>query len=124
MSNLNDMLVFAMASPWFAKVTGAVAGAVVSLVYTFPRSRREMVARLVVGVICGVIFGGAVAVRIANSFGLTVTFDKTELMLMGSASASFAAWWTLGLLKCFIKRQAPPSLLHVPSDKNGMNGNV
>ncbi|MBA8841573.1 DUF6107 family protein [Ochrobactrum sp. RH2CCR150] len=60
MNNLNDMLVSAVASTWFVKVAGAVAGAVVSLVYTFPRSRREMGARLVVGVICGVIFGGAV----------------------------------------------------------------
>ncbi|WP_377514379.1 DUF6107 family protein [Ochrobactrum sp. RH2CCR150] len=60
-----------------------------------------------------------VAVRISNSFGLTVTFDNTELMLMGSASASFAAWWTLGFLKCFIKRQTHSSLLHVSSDKNG-----
>ena len=43
---------------WAARITGAVAGAGVSLVYLLPKSKREAASRFITGVSCGMIFGG------------------------------------------------------------------
>lgn len=86
---------------WLAKISGAVSGSAVSLVYMLPKGRREAAIRFVVGLICGMIFGGAAGVKIAEHLTLNGSLGQAELMLMGSAAASFAAWTALGFFKRF-----------------------
>lgn len=96
---------------WLAKITGAVSGSAVSLVYMLPKGRREAASRFVVGLICGLVFGGAAGVKIAEHLTLNGRLGQAELMLMGSAAASFAAWTALGIFKRFtdkLKSQDSP----------------
>ncbi len=89
---------------WLAKITGAVSGSAVSLAYMLPKGKREAAIRFAVGLMCGMIFGGAAGVKIAEHLTLTNSLGQAELMLMGSAAASFAAWTALGFFKCFTDR--------------------
>lgn len=89
---------------WLAKITGAVSGSAVSLAYMLPKGRREAAVRFAVGLICGMIFGGAAGVKISEQLTLTSSLGQAELMLMGSAAASFAAWTALGIFKRFTDR--------------------
>lgn len=89
---------------WFSKIVGAVAGSAVSLAYVLPRGKREAAIRFAVGLICGLIFGGAAGVKIAEFLSLDHTLGRAELMLIGSAAASLAAWSALGILKRFADR--------------------
>ena len=86
---------------WLAKITGAVSGSAVSLVYMLPKGRREAASRFVVGLLCGMIFGGAAGVKLSEQLSLSGSLGQAELMLMGSAAASFAAWTALGVFKRF-----------------------
>src|SRR5262245_17086992 len=83
---------------WAAKGTGAVAGSAVSLAYILPRGRREAALRFAVGVVCGLVFGGAAGLKIATELGIAEVMGAFELVLMGSAAASLSAWWALGFL--------------------------
>ena len=84
---------------WAAKGAGAVAGSAVSLAYILPSGRREAGVRFAVGVVCGLVFGGAAGLKITGELGLDRLIGTTETMLMGSAAASLCAWWALGLVQ-------------------------
>lgn len=83
---------------WVAKAAGAVAGSAISLAYMLPGDRREAALRLAVGVVSGLVFGGAAGLKIASELGIADAIGPLETVLMGSASASLCAWWALGLL--------------------------
>jgi hypothetical protein len=83
---------------WLAKGAGAVAGSAISLAYILPRGRREAAARFAVGVVSGLVFGGAAGLKIAADLGIDRLIGPAETMLMGAAAASLCAWWVLGLL--------------------------
>ncbi len=123
MSNWNDAVLASDAAwLWFAKVAGAVAGSAVSLAYMLPHGKREAAIRFAVGIICGMVFGGAAGVKIAETLALGGALGRAELMLMGSAAASLAAWSALGIFKRFAERlkQAPlPDVLHTERNMHG-----
>ena len=77
-----------------ARMTGAIAGALVSLVYMMPKGAREAIA----GVVSGLVFGAPAGVALAHWMGVTGLLSAPETLLMGSASASMTAWWVLGAL--------------------------
>lgn len=83
---------------WLARAAGAVAGSAISLAYILPQGRREAGVRFAVGLVSGLVFGGAVGLKIAVELGLGPELGQFELMLMGSAAASLCAWWALGFL--------------------------
>ncbi|MCV9908835.1 DUF6107 family protein [Brucella sp. HL-2] len=110
MSNLSETVLTSDATlVWFAKIAGAVAGSAVSLAYMLPNGKREAAIRFAVGIICGMVFGGAAGVKIAETLSLQALLGRAELMLMGSTAASLAAWSALGVLKRLAERvkQAP-----------------
>lgn len=123
MSNWNDAVLASDAAwIWFSKIAGAVAGSAVSLAYMLPRGKREAAIRFAVGIICGMVFGGAAGVKIAESLALQESLGRAELMLMGSAAASLAAWSALGIFKRFAERakHAPlPGFLPSERNRNG-----
>ena len=80
------------------RITGAIAGALVSLAYMMPRSAREAAARAVAGVISGLVFGGPAGVALAQWMGVSELLSPSEMLLTGSAAASLTAWWVLGAL--------------------------
>jgi len=92
---------------WLAKGAGAVAGSAVSLAYILPRGRREAAARFAVGLVCGLVFGGAAGIKIATELGIEATVGPIEMALIGSAATSLCAWWALG----FVRRALSPRLL-------------
>lgn len=83
---------------WLAKSIGATAGAMISLVYLLPKSRREAASRFVTGLIAGLVFGGAAGAALAERLGVAAVLSPPETMLMGAAAASLSAWWVLGVL--------------------------
>ena len=90
---------------WAAKAGGAVAGSAISLAFMLPVNRREAALRFVVGLVCGLVFGGMAGLKLASELGLEGKVGAPELMLAGSAAASLCAWWVLGVL-AKIARQA------------------
>lgn len=91
------------ASIWAAKGAGAVAGSAISLAYLLPSGRREAALRFAVGVVSGVVFGGAAGVKLASELGIETALGATETMLVGSAAASLSAWWALGAVMRALK---------------------
>lgn len=83
---------------WAARIAGAVTGASISLVYLLPKSRREAASRFVTGVSCGMIFGGPVGLWIVQQLDIAGALSGREIMVAGSAAASMAAWWGLGVM--------------------------
>ncbi|WP_338036666.1 DUF6107 family protein [Arvimicrobium flavum] len=83
---------------WVAKGAGAVAGSAISLAYLLPQGRREAGVRFAVGVVSGLVFGGAAGVKIAKELGIEDVLSSGEILMMGSATASVCAWWALGFL--------------------------
>lgn len=105
MTTINDpALVSDTTWIWCAKVIGAVAGSAVSLAYMLPDGRREAAMRFAVGLICGMVFGGAASVTIAEKFSLGDVLGRAELMLMGATVSSLAAWTALGVFQRFAER--------------------
>ena len=90
---------------WAAKGAGAVAGSAVSLAYILPQGRRDAAVRFAVGVVCGLVFGGTVGLKIAAELGVEKLIGPAETMLMGSAAASLCAWWVLGAVIRMIRRK-------------------
>lgn len=84
---------------WAAKGAGAVAGSAISLAYMLPDNRRDAGIRFAVGVVCGLVFGGAAGLKIAKALELDSVIGPVELMLTGSATASLCAWWALGFVQ-------------------------
>jgi len=80
-----------------AKLVGAMAGSLISIVYILPRGRREAFARLCVGLVTGLIFGGVTGVKLADFLGLLDKVSTVEVALAGAAFASLSAWWGLGV---------------------------
>lgn len=83
---------------WLAKGGGAIAGSAISLAYILPHGRREAAARFAVGVVCGLVFGGTVGLKIAAELGIEELISPTEMTMMGAAAASLCAWWALGFV--------------------------
>lgn len=91
---------------WAAKGAGAVAGSAISLAYMLPANRREAGIRFAVGLACGLVFGGAAGVKIARELGIADALGPAETMLTGAAAASLTAWWAVGLVIRWLRRQA------------------
>lgn len=89
---------------WIARLAGAIAGSAVSVAYMLPGTKREAAIRFAVGILCGVIFGSAAGILMAEKLNLPDSFGKSELMLTGSALASLAAWSALGIFFRFIEK--------------------
>ncbi|TPW32970.1 hypothetical protein FJU11_00575 [Pararhizobium mangrovi] len=89
---------------YLAKIAGALAGALISLVYLLPHTHREASSRFFIGVVSGLVFGGAVGTALAERFGIVGMLSAPEQMLMGSAAASLSAWWVLGALSRIAQR--------------------
>ncbi|KAB2746760.1 MULTISPECIES: DUF6107 family protein [Brucella] len=125
MTNLNDA-VFASEATWiwFAKMAGAVAGSAVSLAYMLPYGKREAAIRFAVGIICGMVFGGAAGVKISETLALGGLLGRAELMLMGSAAASLAAWSALGIFKRFSERLKHAPIPGILPEERGRNGDA
>jgi len=83
---------------WLAKGLGAVAGAMISLIYLLPKSRHEAAGRFFIGVASGMVFGGAAGVALSDWLSIGARLSPLEVTLMGSAAASLCAWWGLGVL--------------------------
>ena len=81
-----------------ARLGGAVAGALVSLVYLLPKSTREAAARGFAGLVTGLVFGAPTGAALAEKFAISNQLGPAETLLMGSAAASMTAWWVLGAL--------------------------
>lgn len=94
----------ALSAVWLAKIIGAFAGSLVSLAYVMPRGRREALARLFVGLLSGLIFGGTLGVKLADIAGLLDQVSAFEIALMGATLASLGAWWGLGALQRILER--------------------
>jgi hypothetical protein len=94
---------------WLAKGAGAVAGSAISLAYILPKHRRDAAVRFAVGVVCGMVFGGATGLKLAEILELTGRLGAAETMLMGAAVASLCAWSAIGLaLRYFQARPVGP----------------
>jgi hypothetical protein len=92
---------------WAAKGLGAVAGSAISIAYILPKGRREAAIRFAVGVVSGLVFGGAAGLKIAGELGIEDRLGAVETILMGSAAASLCAWWAVGFVsRSFAKRSA------------------
>ena len=89
---------------WAANAVGATAGASVSLIYLFPKNRREAASRFLTGLICGLIFGGPTGLWLMARLGIEDGLSQTDIMLTGSAAASLCAWWVLGALARLAER--------------------
>jgi hypothetical protein len=85
-------------SEWIARGAGAIAGSSVSLVYFLPKERHEAVSRMIVGIVCGLVFGPSVGEKLIEFMALEVHPSAAEVVLMGAAATSFASWWALGIL--------------------------
>lgn len=122
MSNLSETVMTSDATlVWFAKIAGAVAGSAVSLAYMLPNGKREAGIRFAVGIICGMVFGGAAGVKIAETLSLEALLGRAELMLMGATAASLAAWSVLGILKRFAERVKHAPLPGFPTSQRSRN---
>jgi Family of unknown function (DUF6107) len=89
------------AALWGIKALGAAAGSAISVAYILPRDRREAAVRFAIGLVSGLVFGGAAGVKIGDWLGVTDALGEAELVLTGSAAASLCAWWALGAMKRF-----------------------
>ncbi len=96
---LQDIIAETTPALLMAKFVGALAGSVISVAYVLPRGKREAFVRLGVGVVTGLIFGSAAGVKLADMLGVLDKVSAFEITLIGSASASLCAWWTLGVLE-------------------------
>lgn len=83
---------------WLAKGGGAIAGSAISLAYILPHGRREAAVRFAVGVVCGLVFGGTVGLKISVELGIERLISPAEMTMMGAAAASLCAWWGLGFV--------------------------
>ncbi|QND52393.1 hypothetical protein HB779_11105 [Phyllobacterium sp. 628] len=103
-----------------AKAAGAIAGSAVSLAYMLPRDKGEAAIRFIVGIVCGLAFGGAAGVKIAAELDIRGQLGDGELMLMGAAAASLAAWTALGVFARITARMGESKSAEIasnPSDK-------
>lgn len=122
MSNLSETVMTSDATlVWFAKIAGAVAGSAVSLAYMLPNGKREAGIRFAVGIVCGMIFGGAAGVKLAETLSLEPLLGRAEVMLMGATAASLAAWSVLGILKRFAERIKHAPLPGLPFSQRSRN---
>lgn len=106
------------AAVWAYKLAGSIAGSAVSLAYILPRGRREAAIRFAVGIVCGLVFGGTAGLKLSSELGITAGMNEAEVMLMGSAAASLAAWSVLGILARFAARLQANGIMK----RNGHDG--
>lgn len=86
------------------RLSGAVAGALISLAFLWPKTGREAAARAFAGVVSGLVFGPAAALVLVRRLQLETALSPAEAMLSGAALASVSAWWALGALARFAER--------------------
>ena len=91
---------------WAAKALGAVAGSAISIAYMLPQGRREAAIRFAVGVVAGLVFGGAAGIKIAAELDIADRLGPVETMLMGSTAASLCAWWAVGFVSRTLAKKA------------------
>ncbi|MBY8918070.1 hypothetical protein KUG85_10455 [Nitratireductor sp. L1-7-SE] len=101
---------------WLAKGAGAVAGSAISLAYILPNHRRDAAIRFAVGVVCGMVFGGATGLKLAEILELTERLGAAETMLMGAAVASLCAWSAIGLALRYFQARPIAPLSHDRTD--------
>ncbi|MBK8458437.1 MAG: hypothetical protein IPL47_16105 [Phyllobacteriaceae bacterium] len=87
-----------------AKGVGAVAGSAISLAYLLPRGRREAALRFTVGLVSGLVFGGAAGLKIGEALGIADAIGEAEAALTGAAAVSLTAWWLVGAAQRVIER--------------------
>lgn len=87
-----------------AKGVGAIAGSAISLAYLLPRGRREAGLRFAVGVVSGLVFGGAAGLKIGEALGIAGELGEAEAALAGAAAVSLTAWWLVGAAMRTIER--------------------
>ncbi len=90
---------------WVAKGLGAVAGSAISIAYVLPKGRREAAIRFAVGVVAGLVFGGATGIKIAAELEIADRLGPVETTLMGSEAANLCAWWAVGLVSRRLARK-------------------
>ncbi|MEJ5018747.1 DUF6107 family protein [Ochrobactrum vermis] len=117
MANLDALLISDVMWVYLAKVAGAMAGSAVSLAYMLRHGKRDAAIRFGVGVICGVVFGGATAIKISDTLALEGLLGATELLLIGSFAAGFSAWSALGICKRYLDGLKKASTLEIPPDE-------
>lgn len=83
---------------WLAKAGGAIAGSAISVAYVLPQDRRDAAIRFAVGVLCGVVFGGVVGVKVVMELDLADSISPSERILIGSAITSLCGWWSIGFI--------------------------
>ena len=71
------------------KVIGSVGGAVMALVFIYPKTSREFWTRLLFSIPAGIMFGGAA--REWLKWPMT-----TEMILASSAVTAMLSWWVMG----------------------------
>ncbi|EJN01401.1 DUF6107 family protein [Phyllobacterium sp. YR531] len=96
-----------------AKAAGAIAGSAVSLAYMLPRDKSEAAIRFIVGIVCGLAFGGVAGIKIAAELDIRGQLGDVELMLMGAAAASLAAWTALGVFARIAARMGESKTLPI-----------
>lgn len=101
-----------------AKAAGAIAGSAVSLAYMLPRDKSDAAIRFIVGIVCGHAFGGVAGIKIAAELDIRGQLGDGELMLMGSAAASLAAWTALGVFARIAARMGETKAPPVGSDSS------
>lgn len=99
-----------------AKGAGAIAGSAISLAYLLPRGRREAALRFTVGLVSGLVFGGAAGVKIGHALGIAGELGAAEAALTGAAAVSLTAWWLVGAAVRAI--EAYPAVRRSKEDRN------
>ncbi len=83
------------------RLLGALAGAVLALVFQPPKTRTEFIRRASLSLICGIIFGDVVRDYLK-------WLDTWQMNLASSAGTSLLSWFLIGAAIRVIGRWTPP----------------
>lgn len=83
------------------KLLGALAGAVLALVFQPPKTRTEFIRRASLSIICGIIFGD-----VARDY--LKWLDTWQMNLASSAGTSLLSWFIIGAVIRVIGKWTPP----------------
>lgn len=84
------------------KAAGSALGAILALVFIIPKTRAEGLRRLVISLICGVVFEHVVRGYFAWS-------ADPENVIAAASSAAFVSWWIMGAVVTFSKAWRGPA---------------
>jgi hypothetical protein len=91
----NDLLIAAI------KAIGAIAGAVLALVFQPPKTVSDFVTRSVFSTLAGVLFSEPVRAQLGWA-------DTLQMALAASSLTALASWWIWGAAVRIIGRWQPP----------------